>query len=70
MGWGLHCQMQTCLTGEVRGSKRRDFERSFLEGARAPWRGRNQNPEGENLERARAAPLVFFPLLPFANFGF
>ena len=41
--------MQTCLTGEVRGSKRKDFERSFLGGTRALWRGGSQNPEGKNL---------------------
>ncbi len=64
--------MQTCPAGEVRGSKRKDFERSFLGGTRALWRGGSQNPEGKNLvaregsalSRAGSANPVVHPL-PF-----
>jgi hypothetical protein len=49
--------MQTCPAGEVRGSKRKDFERSFLGGTRALWRGGSQNPEGKNLAAREGSAL-------------
>jgi hypothetical protein len=66
--------MQTCPAGEVRGSKRKDFERSFLGGTRALWRGGSQNPKGKNLVAREGSALsptgtvnsVFRPL-PFLS---
>jgi len=48
----LHHKMQTCMTGEVRGSKRKGFERSFLgvphfAGVSKMWG--SQNPKGQVL---------------------
>ena len=59
--------MQTCKTGEVRGSKRKDFRAELFGGY--PWaltRG-EPKPEGRKvLERARAAPLVFLFFLKWS----
>jgi len=67
-------EIKTCLTGEVRGSKRKGFERSFLGGTHAEFAWGEPKPEGaKSLKRARAAPLVFvfdFPVFrAYQHFG-
>jgi hypothetical protein len=58
MGRVLHRKMQNCLTGEVRGSKRKGIERSFLGGTRGLWHGENpKHGRAKSLQRARAETL-------------
>lgn len=60
---GLHRQMQTCPTGEVRGSKRKGLlkPRSGFFGGTAAKRWGSQNPEGSALaaREGRALSLQF-----------
>ena len=52
MKWGFHRKMKTCLTGEVRGSKRKGLlklRKQLFRGVPGALAGGSRNPKGSAL---------------------